>query len=108
MTVYALVGGSFDFLGVIIVRFFAVGYGYYTYREARSTSIPATGWMGAPRSAGPSQASGKGRTSEDNPDESAPAVASQRTERTDRRPGIPDWRVAAIRRSLKSFARLIQ
>ncbi len=69
MTVYALAGGSFIFLGVIVVLFFAVIYGYYTYRGSGIDAHSSDGLDGAPGAAGPSQPSGKGRTSEDNPDE---------------------------------------
>ncbi len=66
MTVYALAGGSFIFLGVIIFLFLAVVYGYYTYQGSAINPHPSDGLDGAPGAAGPSQASGKGRTSEDN------------------------------------------
>ena len=69
MTVYALAGGSFIFVGVIIVLFFAVVYGYYTFKGSAINAHSSDGLDGAPGSAGPSQASGKGRTSEDSPDE---------------------------------------
>ncbi len=67
MTVYAFAGGSFSFIGVIIFRFFAFVYGYYTYRGSAINAHSSDGLDGAPGSAGPSQASGRGRTSDDNP-----------------------------------------
>lgn len=69
MSVYAFAGGSFIFVAVIIVLFFAVVFGYYTYRGSAINAHPSDGSDGAPGSAGPSQASGKGRTSEENDDE---------------------------------------
>ncbi len=69
MPIYALAGGSFIFIGVIIVLFFAVVFGYYTYKGSAINAHSSDGLDGAPGSAGPSQASGKGRTSDDNPDE---------------------------------------
>lgn len=69
MTVYALAGGSFIFIGVVIILIFAVAYGYYSYKGSAINAHSSDGLDGAPGSAGPSQASGKGRTSEDNPDE---------------------------------------
>ncbi len=69
MTVYAFAGGSFIFLGVIVLLFFAVVFGYYTYKGSAINAHSSDGLDGAPGSAGPSQASGKGRTSDDNPGE---------------------------------------
>jgi hypothetical protein len=69
ITVYALAGGSFVFIGVMIVLFFAVVFGYYTFRGSAINAHPSDGLQGAPGSAGSSQASGKGRTSHDHPDE---------------------------------------
>jgi hypothetical protein len=69
LAIFAFAGGSFIFLGVIIVVFFAVVYGYYTYRGSGINAHPNDGLDGAPGSEGPSQASGRGRTSEDNDDE---------------------------------------
>jgi hypothetical protein len=68
MNVYAVAGGSFIF-GVIILMLFAVVYGYYTYKGSSINAHSGDGLDGAPGSAGPSQVSGKGRTSEDNPAE---------------------------------------
>ncbi|MDQ6731230.1 MAG: hypothetical protein M3022_13285 [Actinomycetota bacterium] len=65
----ALAGGSLIFVVVIVAILFAVVFGFYTYREARSPPIPATGRMARPAQQVPNEASGKGRTSEDNPDE---------------------------------------
>jgi hypothetical protein len=69
LPISALAGGSFIFLGVVILLFLAVVYGFYTYKGSAINSHPSDGRDGAPGSAGPSQASGKGRTSEDNADE---------------------------------------
>lgn len=68
MPVIALAGGSFIFLGVIVGLFLAIVYGYYTYRGSAINAHPSDGLDGAPGSEGPSQASGKGRTSEDSDD----------------------------------------
>ena len=69
MTVYALAGGSLILIGAIVLLFFAVVYGYYTLMGSAINAHASDGLDGAPGSAGPSQASGKGRTSEDAPDE---------------------------------------
>lgn len=65
MLVFALAGGSFIFIGVIVLIFFAVVYGYYTVRGSAIDLHPNDGLDGAPGSAGPGEASGKGRSSED-------------------------------------------
>ena len=67
--IFALAGGSFIFLGVIIALFFAVIFGYYTYRGSGINAHSNNGLDGAPGSEAPSQASGKGRTSEVNQEE---------------------------------------
>lgn len=69
LPISSLAGGSFIFLGVVILLFFAVVYGFYTYKGSAVNPHPSDGRDGAPGSAGPSQASGRGRTSEDNDDE---------------------------------------
>lgn len=51
---------------MIVAIFFAVVYGFYTYRGSAINAHPSDGLDGAPGSEGPSQASGKGRTSEQN------------------------------------------
>lgn len=66
---FALAGGSLIFLVVIIALFFAVVFGFYTYKGSAIDAHPSDGLDGAPGSEGPSQATGKGRTSEDNEDE---------------------------------------
>lgn len=63
--IFALAGGSFIFLGVIIALFFVVVFGYYTYRGSGINAHSNDGLDGAPGSEGPNQASGKGRVSED-------------------------------------------
>jgi len=67
--IFALAGGSVIFLGVIIVLFFVVVFGYYTYRGSGINAHSNDGLDGAPGSEAPSQASGGGRTSEVNQDE---------------------------------------
>lgn len=61
--VFALAGGSFIFLGVVVLLFFAVVLGFYTIGGSGITKHPSDGLDGAPGSAGPSEASGKGRSS---------------------------------------------
>ena len=58
----ALAGGSFIFLGVVIVLFFAVVYGFFTIAGSGINSHPNNGLNGAPGSAGPSHAAGMGRS----------------------------------------------
>jgi hypothetical protein len=62
LAVVALAGGSFTFLTVIVVLFFAVVYGYYTIGGSGINEHPNDGLDGAPGSQGPSQASGMGRS----------------------------------------------
>ncbi len=62
----AVASGILIFIVVIIALFLAVGYGYYTYRGSGINAHPSDGLDGAPGSAEPSQASGKGRVHEDN------------------------------------------
>jgi len=64
-TILALAGGSFIFLGFIVVMFFAVVYGFYTIGGSAINMHPNDGLDGAPGSAGPSEASGKGRSTGD-------------------------------------------
>ena len=64
-TVIALAGGSFIFLGVMIVFFFAVVYGFYTIKGSGIDKHPNDGLDGAPGSEGPSEASGQGRSTGD-------------------------------------------
>ena len=67
--IFALAGGSFIFLGVVVLLLFAIVFGYYTYRGSAINPHPRDGSEGAPGSAGPSDASGKGRVPEEHPDE---------------------------------------
>lgn len=60
--VFALADGIFIFLGVI-VTIMALGYGFYTYKGSAINAHPNDGLDGAPGSQGPSDASGKGRSS---------------------------------------------
>jgi len=69
--VLALAGGSFIILGVMIVFFFAIVYGFYTIKGSTINAHPSDGLDGAPGSEGPSEGSGKGRSSgEVSPDHS--------------------------------------
>ena len=63
--IFALAGGSLIFLGVIVVFLLAVVYGYYTYRGSAINPHPHDGSDAAPGAAGPSEASGHGRTAEE-------------------------------------------
>ncbi len=67
--ILALAGGSLIFLGFIVVLFFAVVYGFYTYRGSAINAHPSDGLDGSPGSEGPSSADGKGRVSEASDDE---------------------------------------
>jgi hypothetical protein len=60
--ILALAGGSFTFLGVVIVLFFAVVYGFFTISGSAINAHPSNGLDGAPGSAGPSDAAGMGRS----------------------------------------------
>ncbi len=68
MTVYAFAGGSFIFLAVIIIFFFAVVYGFYTVKGSGINLHPNDGLDGSPGSAGPNTPLGKGRSAEDHGD----------------------------------------
>ena len=61
LPVLALAGGSFIFLAVIVVLFFAVVFGYYTIAGSGINQHPNDGLDGAPGAGGPSEASGMGR-----------------------------------------------
>jgi len=61
--VFALAGGSFIILGFAILMFFAVVFGFYTIRGSAINEHPNDGLDGSPGSEGPSEASGKGRSS---------------------------------------------
>ena len=67
-TAFALAGGSFIFLSFIVVMFFGVIYGFYTISGSAINTHPNDGLDGAPGSAGPSEASGKGRSTGDTAD----------------------------------------
>jgi hypothetical protein len=60
--VVALAGGSFIFLAVIVAMFFAVVHSFYTLGGSAINKHPNDGLDGAPGSAGPSEESGKGRS----------------------------------------------
>jgi hypothetical protein len=60
MTVAALAGGSWVFLGFIVVMFFAVAYGYYTVRGSGINVRPyAKVYGGAPGAKSPANVAGK-------------------------------------------------
>ncbi len=61
----ALAGGSFILVGVMVVVFFGVVWGYYTINGSGINKHPNDGLDGAPGSAGPSEASGTGRSTGD-------------------------------------------
>ena len=61
--VLALAGGSFIFLTFIVAFFFAIVFGFYTLAGSAINAHPTDGLDGSPGSAGPSEASGKGRSS---------------------------------------------
>lgn len=69
MAILALAGGSFIFLGVLVVLFFVIVFGYYTYRGSAINPHPHDGSDEAPGAAAPSQPSGQGRVPEEHPDE---------------------------------------
>jgi hypothetical protein len=69
LLIFALAGGGFILIGVIVLILFAVVFGFYTYRGSAINAHPDDGLDGAPGSAGPSDPAGKGRTSEDSDDE---------------------------------------
>lgn len=55
----ALAGGSFIFLAIIVVIFFAVVYGFFTRAGSGIDEHPSDGLDGAPGSKGRSEVSGK-------------------------------------------------
>ena len=61
----ALVGGSGIVIAVIVVTFLGMVYGLYTIKGSGINKHPNDGLDGAPGSEGPSEASGKGRSSGD-------------------------------------------
>lgn len=63
--VVALTGGSFILLGFMVIMFFGVVWGYYTISGSGINKHPNDGLDGAPGSEGPSEASGKGRSTGD-------------------------------------------
>lgn len=67
--IFALAGGSFIFLGVVVLLFFVIVFSYYTYRGSAINPHPHDGSDEAPGAAAPSDASGKGRVAEEHPDE---------------------------------------
>ena len=68
-TVLAVAGSGFILVGILVVIFFAVVFGFFTISGSGIDKHPSDGLDGAPGSAGPSEASGMGRspgnTSED-------------------------------------------
>ena len=61
----AFAGGSWIFLGFVIVALFAVVFGYFTYTGSGIDSHPAKSGDDSPGASEPSSAGGKGRTSDD-------------------------------------------
>ena len=66
---FAVAGGTFIVLAVVVAILLAVVLGFYTYKGSAIDAHPSDGLDGAPGSAEPSQASGKGRTIESHEDE---------------------------------------
>lgn len=65
MTLIALAGGSYIFLGVIVLMLFGVIFGYFTYEGSGINAHPSKRQGGATGASGPSSASGKGRTGDE-------------------------------------------
>lgn len=63
--VFALAGGSLIFLGFLVAFFFVIVFGFYTIKGSGINEHPSDGLDGAPGSEGPSEASGKGRSTGD-------------------------------------------
>ena len=59
MTIIALAGGSFIFLGVLIVGLFGLIYGFFTYEGSGIGAHPSDGRGEAPGAEGESEASGQ-------------------------------------------------
>jgi len=69
MAVFALAGGSLIFVGFLIVLFFVIVFGYYTYRGSGINAHPHDGSDSAPGAADPSDPGGQSRTPEGHDDE---------------------------------------
>ncbi|MBV9197314.1 MAG: hypothetical protein JO168_24530 [Solirubrobacterales bacterium] len=65
MSLFAVAGGSFIFIGVIIVFLLAVVYGFYTYKGSAINPHPNDGLDGAPGAQAPSDPAGQGQIPED-------------------------------------------
>ncbi len=63
--VFAFAGGSIIFIVVIIAFFFAVVYGFYTYKGSAINAHPADGLDGAPGAEAPSDPAGKSQIPDD-------------------------------------------
>lgn len=70
MTIIALAGGSYIFLGVIGLLLAGVIFGYFTYEGSGINPHP-TGGGDAPGASEASSASGKGRTGDEHFDDDA-------------------------------------
>jgi hypothetical protein len=70
--VYAVATGTFIVVGVLIAIVIAFAFSFYTYRGSTINAHPNDGLDGAPGSEDPSEATGKGRTPENHPDEFGP------------------------------------
>ncbi|MDQ2894309.1 MAG: hypothetical protein M3Y09_01470 [Actinomycetota bacterium] len=69
MPVFALASGSLILVAFLIVLFFAVVFGYYTYRGSGINAHPHDGSDSAPGAADPSDPGGQSRTAEGHDDE---------------------------------------
>lgn len=69
MPVFALAGGSLIFGVFLVVFFFVIVFGYYTYRGSGINAHPSDGLDGAPGADEPSDPASPGRTPEAHDDE---------------------------------------
>jgi hypothetical protein len=69
VVVLGLAAGSFILLGVMVLLFFVIVFSYYMYRGSAINPHPHDGSEEAPGAGAPSEASGKGRVSEEHSDE---------------------------------------
>jgi cell division protein FtsN len=64
----AIASGTLILIAIVIAIIVAVAFGYYTYTGSAIDAHPNDGLDGAPGAAEPSQASGRGRTGDDDDD----------------------------------------
>lgn len=69
MPVFALAGGSLIFVGFVVVFFFVIVFGYYTYKGSAINPHPHDGSDQAPGAGDPSDPGGQSRTHEEHDDE---------------------------------------